>query len=182
MDGESTKTWNILCVSDFTHGNLGAAFAFSLRFKARSYSILQPSSCKTDALGSILNAKTVVVSEAPCQQCQAWTCLLPGVVLSTPQNNGEPRQHIPTAQHPPPLLPPVLLHQPSHPSPPSICSTGQRCPEQVLHPQGWNKPLSREPWPIWSSALQMHKNLFKSSPKFKVRACLRRTLCDAFPS
>lgn len=38
------------------------------------------------------------------------------------------------------------------------------------------------PWPMWSTALQMHQHLFKSSLQFKVRACLGHTLCDVFPS
>lgn len=67
--------------------------------------------------GTFLDAETVALSEASCQKCQAWTCSLPGAVLSAPRNNGELRQHILSAQHAAPLLSPVLLHQPSHPSP-----------------------------------------------------------------
>lgn len=107
QSGGSTKSWNVVGVSNFTCGNLGVA---TLGLKLiltihcsfhHAQQMFWGTFCVQRLLHSVKHPATNA-SPGPAP-CQMWSQV-------TLQNNRILSQHNLSAQHPAPLLPAVLLH------------------------------------------------------------------------
>lgn len=175
--GLSAKPQNTASFPDFPHSNPAAAFVSSSTFRSHPCSTSQPAFAGQMLQGALWMRSPVHAAQHPA---------------SSVGPQPAPRHVQPQAPHPDTTgrggstaSPHSTLHLCSllpaafPPASPALLYPPQpwpKVPPAGSAPPVWGTEQPPQPQPIWSSALQAHKSLFKSSLKSEGRARLGRAL------